>query len=503
MARKAPSKTSSLPAPIGGWNARDAYADMAETDAIQLTNWFPTPSQVMLRQGFTNWSTGLPGQVNAVMAYNGGTTQKLFAASQSGIYDCTSGGAVGAAVVTGLSSDHVIHTNFATPGGNFLVTCNGTDSVRNFDGTSWTVPAITGVTSANLNFVYAAKQRLWFVEKNSLRVWYLPTQSIAGAALSLDFSSLCRNGGYLVSMASWTVSGGFGQQDYTVFVTSEGEVLIYAGYDPSSGNVWELQGIWKMGSPMGNKCFMKYGADLLYISKDGLTPMSQGRFFADVSHQQELTDKIQWAISQATTLYASNYGWCIQPYPLNNMLILNIPKGAGLQEQYVMNSVTDAWCNFTGWNANCWELYQDNIYFGGNGVVSLAWNGYADNGSQVLGDAIQAPNYFGSRGLLKRWTMMRPILSSSGVPAIYANINVDFDTTPPSNLLSYSGATASLWDSGKWDSAIWGSDVSIYKTWQGVNGIGYSASPRFISAGNGIQVNWISTDFVYEPGAIL
>ena len=125
-----------------------------------------------------------------------------------------------------------------------------------------------------------------------------------------------------------------------VFVTSEGEMLIYQGSDPSSSSAWSLVGIWYMGSPMGPKALMKFGADLLMVSKEGLTSLSQGRFYADLSaNKSTLTDKIQWAISQATSAYASNWGWQIQPYPLQNMLLLNIPAGTGQQQQYVMNKI--------------------------------------------------------------------------------------------------------------------------------------------------------------------
>lgn len=499
MAR-VPAITTSIPAPIGGWNARDALGAMPPDDAIQLTNWFPTPSQVELRKGFTNWSTGLPAQVNTVMSYNGNGTTKLFAASNLGIYDCTAGGAVGAAVQA-ITNNKLIHTNFAAGGGAYLVCCNGSDSVLNYSGSVWSTPTITGVTSSSLNFVYSTKSRLWFIENNSLRVWYLPVLSVAGAASSIDFSSLCRRGGTLVSMASWTTTGGFGATDYTVFVTSEGEILIYQGYDPSTGSVWALQGIYQMGSPMGNKCFLKFGTDLLYLSKDGLTPMSQGRFFADVAKNEDLTDKIMWAISQATSAYAENFGWTLQNYPAENMLIVNIP--AVPQQQYVMNTVTKAWCNFTGWNANCWELYKDGIYFGGNGVVSLAWNTYSDNGSQIVGDAVQAANYFGSKGQIKRWSMMRPMMFASGPPGVYSGINVDFDTTSPSSPLVYPSTNISLWGTFVWGTGTWGGSGSIYKNWQGVNGLGYSASPRVKAAGNGISVSWISTDFVFEKGATL
>lgn len=513
MARKfgqrASARTASLPAPTGGWNAKDSLAEMAPEDAVTLTNWFPTPSFVSLRQGMVKWATGLPSQVNSVMAYNAGSASKLFAASGAGIYDCTSGGAVGASVVSGLTSDKFLHTNVATAGGNFLYAVNGTDSPLLYDGTTWksitgvSTPAITGVTTSNLSNVYLAKQRLWFIEKNSLRAWYLPVLSVGGAASALDFSSLCRRGGYLVAMAEWTVSGGFGVQDLVAFITSEGELLIYQGSDPTVSTAWSLSGIWHMGSPMGPKCFAKAGADLLLIGKDGLTPMSQGQFFADMGNKGTLTDKIQWAISNATTLYSGNWGWQVQIFPLANALLLNVPVGVGQQQQYVMNTVTGAWCNFTGWHANAWEMYHDQIYFGDNGFVGKAWTGYDDAGAQIAGDAQQAFNYFGSRGQLKRWTMMRPLLTANGQPSVLANLNVDFDSTPPAAALAAATTGLATWDSAHFDVAQWVGDQGLFKQWQGVNGVGYCAAPRLLAAGKGITLNWMATDLVMERGDVI
>jgi len=44
---------ASLPAPVGGWNARDSLANMESTDAVILDNLFPTVSSVNLRGGYT------------------------------------------------------------------------------------------------------------------------------------------------------------------------------------------------------------------------------------------------------------------------------------------------------------------------------------------------------------------------------------------------------------------------------------------------------------------
>jgi hypothetical protein len=488
---------------VGGWNAKNAVADMPQTDAVFLTNWFPIPSGVMLRHGYTNQATGLPGQVWDVMAYNSGVNSKLFASSGSGIYDCSIVGAAVGAAVQAITNPQTQHTNMETPGGNFLVVVNGTDIGWTYNGTTWAALSVTGFNTALASNVYVTKQRVWFVEKNSTRVWYLPISSIGGAASQFDLGPFMKNGGYIVAMASWSTSGGFGQQDFTVFATSEGELLVYQGYDPSTGSVWALQSVLKFGSPMGTRCFCKAGADLLYISKDGITPLSQGRFFSDLGEQGNITDKIQYAISNVTTTYASNVGWQIQPFPLQNMLLLNVPIGPGLQQQYVQNTISGAWCNFTGWPANCWEQYKDQIYFGGNTVVGWAWNTNADNNTAITADALQAFSYLGSQGQYKRVSMIRPVMTATGTPAIVCNVNFDFDTTAPNTVLSYTPTISSVFGTAVFGSSLFSGASTIIKNWQGANGSGYAIAPRLITQVKGADVLWMATDIVYEKGAVI
>jgi hypothetical protein len=77
------------------------------------------------------------------MEWAGPSSRKMFAAKSTDIYDVTTPGAVGAAVVSSLSSAYWQTVNFTTAGGSFLVLCNGADSVRNYDGTTWTTPSIS------------------------------------------------------------------------------------------------------------------------------------------------------------------------------------------------------------------------------------------------------------------------------------------------------------------------------------------------------------------------
>jgi hypothetical protein len=504
------SRSSSLPAPVGGWNARDGINDMEATDAVWLTNWYPTPTEVALRYGYSQWATGLGSQVETLMSYGSGTANKLFAIAGGSIYDVTAGGAVGAAAVSGLSNSRWQYTNCGTAAGQFLYAANGVDKPLLYNGTTWTAvdavstPSITGVTTTVLNNPIVFKNRVFFIEANSLRAWYLPSLSNGGAANSVDMSAMCTLGGSLKCMGTWTIDGGTGVDDYLVFVTTKGEVVVWQGTDPSSVNTWAVKGVWHLGTPVGSRCLMKYQGDLLYISQDGIVPMSGALQSSRVNPKVAVSNKIQFAVSNAVTGYGSNFGWQMLYFPQQNLLWCNVPVVEGSQQQqYVMNTITGAWCNFTGWNANCWELFLDQPYFGGNGYVGKAWNTLQDNGSNINASALQAFNYFKAPGLLKRFTMVRPIFRVQGPTNLSVGMKIDFDQ---SDTLTLTGAAATYtlgkWDVTKWDQSIFG-DLAMLKRWMGVNGIGYAGAPTVKISSPGTDVRWESTDIVYEVGAVI
>src|SRR3990167_1915040 len=503
---KASATAKSLPAPVGGWNARDSIADMDEKDAVILTNFFPSTTSVNLRGGYSQVPPGFGAQVETVIAYSGATTNKLFGIAGGSVYDATAGGAVGAAVLSGLVNSCWQYVNIATPGGNFIEMCNGADSVYTYNGTTWTDQSgnITGVTSSTLININIHKNRVWFCEVGTLKAWYLPTQSISGAAAALDLSAFCTRGGYLMAMATWTIDAGYGVDDLAVFITSNGEVLVYRGTDPSSASTWALVGVWWVGSPVGRRCFVKYAGDILIITQDGLMPMSGVLQSSRVNPRVALTDKIQSEMGTAVVNYGTKFGWQVIPFPRQEILLLNVPVTEGnSQQQYVMNTVTKSWCQFMGWNANCFELYVDNLYFGGPTYVAKAWDTAEDDSGAIFMDGLQAFNYFGSRGQLKRFTMLRPLLYINSTQQVNANINVDFDETAPVSSISTVTFGGSVWDTALWDSATWSSTLSVSNIWQGATGVGYCGAPHLQANIDGASLEWVATDVVMEPGGIL
>jgi hypothetical protein len=501
------ANTVTFPAPVGGWNARDALANMGKQDAVILDNFVPKNTEVVLRSGSSDHVTGITGTVETLAVYaKAAGTYSMFAAAGTAIYDATVAGAVGAAVQSGLTNARWQTTNFATAGGKYLYMVNGADKPRLYDGTSWvavdgaSTPAITGVTTTLLTHVNVYQRRLWFTEKDSMRVWYLPVVSIGGAAQSFDLSSLFGAGGYLVAMATISADSGTGMDDFAVFISSEGEIAVYKGIDPSSAATWYLVGVFTVGAPVGRRCFAQYGADALIVSKDGVLPLSKALLSARTNTSIAISDKIQQAMSEATSLYGSLFGWEIVIYPEENLVVLNVPISTVTSYQYVMYALNGSWCRFTGWNASTFARMGSGLYMGMSGKVMRAYSGTSDAGANISGEALASFQYHGGM-TLKRYTMARPIIATeSSNIGLVLGLNVDFDTTAPTGTPSVTSSTSGTWDSALWDTGSWGGNFTISKGWQSVGGVGYCAALHMKAASNQSGLKWQSADYVFERG---
>ena len=502
------SRTISIPAPIGGWNARDSLGAMAIEDAVTLTNWWPGTNSVVLRYGYSKFATGITGQVESVISYSGVTANKLFAAATTNIYNITAGGVIGAPDLTSLSNARWQYINMRTSS-SYLMMVNGADKLRFYDGTNWAKDGdgagydITGVDTATCSNITLFKNRVWLIQDNSLKSWYLPINSIAGAAVALDMSSLAQMGGYLVAAMTWTLDAGYGMDDYLVFITSNGETLVWRLTDPTTPTGISLIGIYQLGAPIGKRCWVKYGGDLLIITQDGVVPMSGALQSSRLDPRVSITNKIQYAMSQSISSYSANFGWDMLYFPKENQLILNVPIEQGeKQQQYVMNNITKSWCNFTGWNANCWSLYQDDPYFGGDGYVGLAWNGLTDNSEDITSFALQSFQTYGQANQ-KQCQMIRYHLFIDGLLSVYGNVNVDYSLADTSAALNITPANIAYWDLAFWDDAVWGDNLMPSANWQGVTQIGYSFAPLLKTASQDVQVQWVAADLVFTDGGTL
>ncbi len=480
-----------------------ALTNMPGQNALTLDNWFPSTDKVTLRKGYTSHATGMTGRVETLIQYTGLTgAGKIFAANDGKVYDVSSVGAVGAAVLSGKSNDRWQQVQIGTSGGQFVMIMNGADTPQTYNGTSWANAGMTGPTIANLIWCNVHQRRLWFGEEDSLSAWYLAANAITGSATEFPLHGLASLGGYIMAMGTWSRDAGDGSDDVAVFLTSEGQAIVYQGTDPSAAATWSLVGVFRIGKPIGRRCMIKAGADLIIITQDGFVALST-ILGGDRSQTDgvAISAQINKSVNDAVISAGGTYGWEPFLYPIGTMLIFNVPQSTNVFHQYVFNTITNKPCRFTGLNAICWALNNDIAYFGGtDGAVYRADNGTSDNGKNIEADAVPAFSFFGSPGVQKSFKLGEPIFQSAGNPNAALDLNVDFEVQAPASVASASPASGGLWGDALWGQGTWGSADQIYRGWRPVHGIGEAASMRVRVSTNSSSPAWIATKYLFVPG---
>lgn len=485
-------QTKVIPSPTDGWDAISPLAEMDPKRAPILDNWVPRTGFVELRGGFIPYSnlvdaasTAVTDPVETLLVYRSPSGEQMFAAGGTIIVDVTNG-QTPTSVVSGLALARWQYINFTPSGGTTVIQLvNGTDTLRQYNGTVWSVPTITGFsggrTTANIININAHKRRLWYVMENSSVAAFMPTDAISGAiAGEQDFGALWSKGGYLVATASWTIDGGSGPQDYAAFISSRGQITLYTGTDPTSSATWQLVGTFDISPPIGRRCFLRVGSDVAIITQDGVLPISQALpFDPSADRSVAITARIQNAMAMASLQSKNLFGWQIISFPDQQLAVLNVPLIENeSQQQYVMNALTGAWCRFIGWNANCFEVFNDDLYWGGNdGSINLAYAGSSDGAETIVADMQCAFNWFEEPGRTKRMTMIQPLLTTSGVITPTIAVDADFGTsTAVAPVTTLVGGV--LWDVAVWDVSLW-SGISVnYKSWLTVNVLGKALAVR-------------------------
>jgi hypothetical protein len=417
--------------------------------------------------------------------------------------------------------------NFTNSAGdNYLWVANGNFFTYpcTYDGTTWVErsgSAITGVDATYAIAPWVFKRKIFFVERGTMNAWFLPTDSIIGPASKLPLGSIFRAGGELVAGATWTNDGGDGPDDYCVFISSEGQVAVFGGIDPSSSSSWELVGVYECGRPPNRRCFAKYGGDLLMLTQMGVLPLSKVTA-SDVSRPDiALTDNIRPTIQAALKLIHLGYfddRYSIMLYPAENALIVNIPESSSTVNtpayQYVMNLITGAWCRFTNLPIDGMCVFNGQAYFGSNsnltGFVGPFWKDgltadtlFNDYDGPITYRALTAYQRFGSPNM-KRLPLMRPQLAYNGNVTVGMAVSVDFvDVLTPTSYATVDTAAFSYWDTAIWDVSLWSAEFQRTSTWLAVpHKPGYALSLLLQIISDDTIIAWSGTDVMVAGAGV-
>ena len=508
------ASVKALPAPTGGWISQENITAGKPNEALILDNIIPYSDTADLRGGFESFcNTGATDPVETIMVYNGqdGVTEK-FAACGDTIYDVTTATA-SATSITGVNSTRYQYVNFVNSGSTFVWAANGEDDPVYYNGSAWITASITGLTGLSPSDIISPnvfKGRIYCAFKNSMKFGYLATGAIQGAMSTFELGAEFSKGGYLMAMATWTRDGGSGVDDFAVFLTSEGQVAVYQGSDPSDPDNWAKVGIYNLPRPIGRRCTIEVASDVFIVTESGLIPLSKSlNVGAAATEGVAVSDNIKTAMNRAARLYRGNFGWQVQDYPKGTLAVMNVPLSEGEQShQYVMNTVTGSWCRFTGMNAICWALAGGNLYFGGaDGVVYLYDDNGSDNGGDILADYKSCFSYFGESARNKHWKQVQPILYADDDLTPSIGLNVDFEDGLPSST-PIAGQSSAIY-LGYFDlgDEVLPSSVAIRKNWASVEApVGRAAAVRMRLAYAGetatptMQI--MGVNVMFERGAI-
>jgi len=343
VSQKRTMQTVRIPTLTGGTNLRDAKMELQPNESNLIYNYYCFPNKLKAMgsvvsgvtlaattsiQGLHNWNTATPAET-------------LIATTNSRVYSIAVGYTAtnitgGVAMTNGLTS--------AVPFGGYLFIANGTNPIIRVSLAQVTSAAAfvgPGGVDSTLSQVWSYKGRLYFIEANTTKYWYGGLLSVTGALTSIDLNSILFESGVLLFGAAWTSNQGIGSEEFCVFVSTTGEILVYSGDYPGSPN-WQLTGRTKIPAPQSGYPYKRFGSDLLIYTKAGIIKLSDA--FAAASGPASvftITDKI--------STYFQKQGFSTISAMANHATLpfTYVAGLSGNKELWAVNYQTGAWSKLT------------------------------------------------------------------------------------------------------------------------------------------------------------
>ncbi len=492
------SKPFPIPAPLLGLNTIVDFTILKATEARVLENWLPDAGSCRVRPGYAEHQE-ISGEtsVPSLMVWEGATGRKLVAGSGGEIYDVTGTPSVLSSAAN-YTDDLWSTANF----NGWLFGVNGTSTPWRYDGgVATAATGFTGPTLTTLQTVTQVRNRLWFSRTGTADFSYGPIGGVTGALTTFQISQIA-GGGRGMDVGAWSRDAGDGSDDFTVFVMSTGQVIVYQG-DPATS--FALVGKYNAPAPVGPDCCIQIGGELVIMTVSGPVPLSAivaGNAFTPEA--MGMWGKIagSWAVDFSR--YGGNAGWCA--YFFGGLVYFVIPTGLESNKVYVLNTRNSAPTTYTGMPIAMLADISGNLYFGSisDGFVYRHGTG-TDNGAEISTLARQGWSYPTGGVNSAQFTMMRPHISSSSACQAQFQVDVDFTDgaidAPVVSLVSESEGAE--WDVATWDLEDWASDPISHRLWYSIRGKGRAVAPVVRTYSTADSVEWSATDILSKPAGML
>lgn len=500
-----------MPPPYGGLDLVSPIDNTDPSFALELVNIFPGAGAPTVRLGYKQFAnSGSTSPIKWVDTLNlASGSSVLLASNDSKIYSVTSG-----AVVTDITGATVTSSEWqSTTYNNRIYMCNGVDKARYWDGSAATTADLTftGLALTSMIGVHPHKERLYFIEKNSSKIWYGGLQVTgtggAPALTSFDLSYVFPRGGYLVGIGSYSNSANVAVQDYFWACSSEGDIVFYTGSYAGDPATWGLVARYFIGKPLGRRAFVKVNNDVWIITEQGIVPIS-GLFQADPEAALDIVSKrVNPLISDAASAIPFDHQWSGFFWPQGRRVYISIPVN-GISCYFLVYSIdTKGWAQFKLFSdehclASC-VFQRLPFYASATGIIWQGETGQADALTATTSEAISysgrtAFSFYGSRSNYKAFKDIRPILKTKRGIAINVGLDVDFKREAVIPTIASPAGVYTPWGSA-WGSA-WSSEEQYVFDRYAVKGQGHCAAVRFGGSIKNASMQILGFEVRYDMG---
>lgn len=375
-----------------------------------------------------------------------------------------------------------------------------------------------GKTTADMSFVWVYRNRLYFAERDSMNAYYIENvDSVGGDALVFPLGGVFDLGGSLMIGQRWALSSGDsgGLSDQCVFISDEGQVAVYQGGSPSDvgpafSDPWAIQGVYRIGRPLGKRAFIRGAGDLAIGTSVGLIPLSKA---IELDLTALTVASISYPIADAwySAMSANGRnGWQAEIWPEEKIAVFCPPIGSITPFMFVANTETGAWARFTGWDGRCMTVFNGQLYFGSTGGgIFIANDGGTDDGATYTASLLPLYDDMNLPGTLKIGKLGRYLLRATGDVQGQVRFQSNFNTTlPPEPDAETSALSGGVWGTSEWGAATWGGGIpdTFTHRWNSVGGTGYSISLSLqVTSGSPqpLLMEVISGELVYDSAEIV
>lgn len=506
-----PFQGFTMPPPYGGLDLVSPIDNTDPSFALELVNVFPGAGAPSVRLGYEQFAdVGLANPLRFTDTLNlADGTSLLLAGNDTNIYSVTSAGAV-----TNITGGAVTSGEWQTTTyNNRIYFCNGVDSARYWDGVAGTTASLTftGLALTSMIGVAPHKERLYFIEKNSSRVWYGGLQVTgtggAPALTSFDLSYVFPRGGYLVAIGSYTNSANVATQDYFWACSSQGDIVFYTGTYAGDPSTWGLVARYFIGRPLGRRAFVRVNNDVWIITEQGIVPIS-GLFQADPEAALNIvSQKVNTLISDAAALFPFDHQWHGFFWPQGRRVYISIPQ-SGTSCYFLVYSIdTKGWTQFKLFNDQhslCSCAFEKLPFYGS--ATGIIWQGETGQADAVTATDSQSISFtgrtvfsfYGSRSNYKAFKDIRPILKTKRGLSLNVGLDVDFKRSSTVTTVTSAPGTFTPWGS-PWGSS-WSSEEEYIFDRYAVKGQGHSAAVRFGGSLKNTTMQILGFEIRYDLG---